>query len=326
MDSYDSETRSDSEKTSSSSSSCVSSYRTIYGMCRSVPEKIIDKSIKARFYASYRRQCFSLPDSVMHYIAMKPPSIEVYQKLVQSCKYFFVKNPILVISDLYYDSKTWAPVNYEKYINLDFVSSKFWVTQSVYFYPVTQNTQDKGVASFISKIYQCDATLLYIINRNISYDELIIFGTNFDSLHLRKGNVTYKDGSNVECDRIIQILPKIIYLEYIPPSVASAITSKTFKELLRIPQFLKLKGCAFYKIPEDFDLDVFYKYMKKNKHTSIILHFCYIISEAYRNRLQAIVTEITESETHEYKPPYIFFNGLDEKKRSKLWNLYDRHL
>uniref|UniRef100_A0AC34G8Q8 Uncharacterized protein n=1 Tax=Panagrolaimus sp. ES5 TaxID=591445 RepID=A0AC34G8Q8_9BILA len=28
----------------------------------------------------------------MHYMAINPPSAEVYQKLIQSCKYFCVKN------------------------------------------------------------------------------------------------------------------------------------------------------------------------------------------------------------------------------------------
>uniref|UniRef100_A0AC34FN25 Uncharacterized protein n=1 Tax=Panagrolaimus sp. ES5 TaxID=591445 RepID=A0AC34FN25_9BILA len=216
MDSSDSDTSSDSETTISTSSSSASSSTTLYGKVRTTSEMIIDKSIKARFYASYRHQEFSLPDSIMHYMAMNPKNAKIYQKLIRSCKYFFVKNQILVISSLQYDSKS------------------------------------------------------------------------------------------------------------IPPSNGSAINFKTFKELLKIFQFLKLKGCTLRDIAEDFDLDTFYKYMKKNKHTSIKLFFCDTISEAYETRLQTIVDEIVESEIREFKPPYIFYHGQDEKMRDNLWELHNR--
>uniref|UniRef100_A0AC34GXY1 Uncharacterized protein n=1 Tax=Panagrolaimus sp. ES5 TaxID=591445 RepID=A0AC34GXY1_9BILA len=156
-------------------------------------------------------------------------------------------------------------------------------------------------------------------------NELTFFGSNVDSLDLRKVTVTYENGTNVEFEKIIQLFPKLEYLNYDPPSHGFAINSKTFKELLKNPQFLKLKGCTFLDTPEDFDLDAFYEYMKKNKDTSIELSFCDELSEAYCNRLQTIVNEIVESETHDYNIPKIFFNGQDEKYRKKLWELYRQH-
>uniref|UniRef100_A0AC34FDL6 Uncharacterized protein n=1 Tax=Panagrolaimus sp. ES5 TaxID=591445 RepID=A0AC34FDL6_9BILA len=269
MDSSDSDTSSNSETTISTSSASSSSI--LYGRLCTRSEMIIEKSTKALFYASYRHQEFSLPDSIMHYIAMNPKNAKLYEKLIQSCKFFFVKNPILVLSNLYYDSSRWIASNDGgwKFMTLGNVTSKFWITQRVSFNPV--NAEDKSAASIIPKIYQCDATIT-------------------------------------------------------PPSDGSAITFNTFTELLKNPQFLKLKGCTFWDTPEDFDLDTFYNYMKKNKHTSIRLHFCDTISEAYKTRLQTIVNEIVESETHEYKPPFIGFPGHDEKMCDKLRKLYDRHL
>uniref|UniRef100_A0AC34FT01 Uncharacterized protein n=1 Tax=Panagrolaimus sp. ES5 TaxID=591445 RepID=A0AC34FT01_9BILA len=316
MDSSDSEipsytdTSSDSETTSSTSFSSASSSKTMYvRVCTSSP-LVIDETIKDRFYASYRHQNFSLPDSIMHYMAMNPKN---------------AKNPILVLYDLYYDKNGWTASKDGgwMYINLANVSSKLWITGYVNLHPA--DAEDKCVTSIIPKIYRCDATMLNITNLTISCDELMFFGSNVDSLGLRKVTVTYKDGSDVAFEKIIQLFPKIKYLNYDPPSHGFAINSKTFKELLKNPQFLKLKGCTFRDISEDFDLDAFYEYMKKNKHTSIKLYFCDTISEAYCNRLQAIVTEIVEAKTHEYKPPYIFFNGLDEKMRDKLWELNRQH-
>uniref|UniRef100_A0AC34FGX2 Uncharacterized protein n=1 Tax=Panagrolaimus sp. ES5 TaxID=591445 RepID=A0AC34FGX2_9BILA len=61
---------------------------------KSVPKK------KIYFTGPHGRREWSLPDSIMYYMAMNPKSAEVYQKLVKSCKYFYIKNPIVVVPDL----------------------------------------------------------------------------------------------------------------------------------------------------------------------------------------------------------------------------------
>uniref|UniRef100_A0AC34FQX8 Uncharacterized protein n=1 Tax=Panagrolaimus sp. ES5 TaxID=591445 RepID=A0AC34FQX8_9BILA len=299
---------------------CASSSTLLSGSACTRSEMIIEKSIKARFYASYRHQEFSLPDSSMHYIAMNPTNAKLYEKLIQSCKFFFVKNPILVLSNLYYDSRRWIASNDGgwKFMTLGNVTSKIWITEYVDLNPV--NAEDKSVTSIFPKLYQCDATMLNITNLNIYYDDLMFFGTTVDSLDLCQVTVKYKNGKNMAFEKIVELFPKLVYLNYISPSDGSAMTSKTFNELLKNPQFLKLKRCTLLDTPEDFDIEAFYKYMKKNKHTSIRIHFCDTISEAYRNRLQDIVNEIVESETHEYKPPFIGFLGYDEKMCDKLRN------
>uniref|UniRef100_A0A914XZB8 Uncharacterized protein n=1 Tax=Panagrolaimus superbus TaxID=310955 RepID=A0A914XZB8_9BILA len=40
------------------------------------------------FLSTYRRQRFSLTDPIMYYIAKNPKNSKIYQKMVQSCKYF----------------------------------------------------------------------------------------------------------------------------------------------------------------------------------------------------------------------------------------------
>uniref|UniRef100_A0AC34FL91 Uncharacterized protein n=1 Tax=Panagrolaimus sp. ES5 TaxID=591445 RepID=A0AC34FL91_9BILA len=100
------------------------------------------------------------------------------------------------------------------------------------------------------------------------------------------------------------------------------ITSKTFKELLKIPRFATLDRFDLYAIPEVFDNESFYVHLKKNKHTKILLHFCATISEEYKARLEAIIDEIIEAKNREYKIPYITFEELDEEKERKLYSLY----
>uniref|UniRef100_A0A914PBQ5 Uncharacterized protein n=1 Tax=Panagrolaimus davidi TaxID=227884 RepID=A0A914PBQ5_9BILA len=68
---------------------------------------IVRNSKRAKFMATYRHQNFSMPDSFVFYIAKNPKTWKLYQKMVKTCKYFFVKNPILVIDKHlnYYDSQ-----------------------------------------------------------------------------------------------------------------------------------------------------------------------------------------------------------------------------
>uniref|UniRef100_A0AC34GZK8 Uncharacterized protein n=1 Tax=Panagrolaimus sp. ES5 TaxID=591445 RepID=A0AC34GZK8_9BILA len=283
----------------------------MYGAyCTSSP-MIIDKSIKARFYASYRHQNFSLPDSIMHYMAMNPKN---------------AKNPILVISYLCYDKNGWAVSNNGnlKSINLNNISSKLWITRYVDLNPVS--AEDKSVTLIIPKIHQCDARWLNITNLNVSFNELMVFNSNVECSRLIHVNVKYENGRNMAFEKFFELFPKIERLYYIPPSNDSAITFNTFTELLKNPQFLKLQRCSLLDTPEDFDIEAFYKYMKKNKDTGFCLSFWDTVSEAYRNRLQDIVSEILESETHEFKPPFFGFSGQDVAMCDKLWNLCRENL
>uniref|UniRef100_A0AC34FVH5 Uncharacterized protein n=1 Tax=Panagrolaimus sp. ES5 TaxID=591445 RepID=A0AC34FVH5_9BILA len=60
-------------------------------------KNVIVPSKRARFLSTYRRdQEWSLPESIIHYMAMNPKKADVYEKLIESCKYFFVQNPIIV--------------------------------------------------------------------------------------------------------------------------------------------------------------------------------------------------------------------------------------
>ena len=84
------------------------------------------------------KQHFSLPDSIIYYIAMNPSTPEVYNKLVQTCKYFFEKQPIIVAAKLI-DGKTIcskkkcdADQKCCVKIDINKSSSKLWLTDEVY--------------------------------------------------------------------------------------------------------------------------------------------------------------------------------------------------
>uniref|UniRef100_A0A914R3R3 Uncharacterized protein n=1 Tax=Panagrolaimus davidi TaxID=227884 RepID=A0A914R3R3_9BILA len=77
-----------------------------------------------------------------------------------------------------------------------------------------------------------------------------------------------------------------------------------------------------YGIPEVFDVETFFAYLKKNKYTKFNLYFAGSISEEYKVRIEKIVDEILQTKYHDYKPPFITFDGLAAEKRRKLLDLF----
>uniref|UniRef100_A0A914PPV4 Uncharacterized protein n=1 Tax=Panagrolaimus davidi TaxID=227884 RepID=A0A914PPV4_9BILA len=78
-----------------------------------------------------------------------------------------------------------------------------------------------------------------------------------------------------------------------------------------------------YGIPEVFDIETFFAYLKKNKYTKFELYFADSISEEYKVRIEKIVDEILQTKFHDYKPPFISFDGLAAEKHRKLQDLFN---
>uniref|UniRef100_A0AC34FGB0 Uncharacterized protein n=1 Tax=Panagrolaimus sp. ES5 TaxID=591445 RepID=A0AC34FGB0_9BILA len=150
----------------------------------------------------------------MHYMAMNPSSAEVYQKLIQSCKYFFVKNLILVLRVMYYKSNGWETfINGEwKDIDLSNISSKLWITDRFFVYP----NNDNHIASpIVPKIYQCNAKKLILYDQILSYDEFMVLAPAVEHLDFIRVTVKYGDGSIVPFEKLVEQLPKAKKIEQV---------------------------------------------------------------------------------------------------------------
>uniref|UniRef100_A0AC34G6X7 Uncharacterized protein n=1 Tax=Panagrolaimus sp. ES5 TaxID=591445 RepID=A0AC34G6X7_9BILA len=260
---------------------------------------------RTQFLKTYLRQSFSLPDSIMHYMAQNPPSPEVYEKLVKCCKYFFIKNQIIILSNTAYYNNEWRIYgNTGERINIDLsnISIKYWITG----YLSVRRTNDNTIASsLISKIYKCNVRHLSLINQICSFDEfMVLASSNVEALRLFRVTVKYGDGTEVHLEKIVEQLPKVKSIDIYCPPNTSMITSKTMQELCKIPHFAKLDYFTLMDIPEAFNLESFSSYMKKNKITCVDLGFCDSISDGYKGRLEALVDEIIEADNREYKSPF----------------------
>uniref|UniRef100_A0A914PJX3 Uncharacterized protein n=1 Tax=Panagrolaimus davidi TaxID=227884 RepID=A0A914PJX3_9BILA len=174
------------------------------------------------------------------------------------------------------------------------------------------------VSSIIPKLYKCDPKYLFIYNQNIFFHDLSLLFESAEKIYFTDVCVKNDDGSIVSVEKIVEIAVKAKSFTF----RGGSITSKTMKELLKIPNFLKLDEFYMYHISEDFDLETFYNYMKKNKTTKFWFYFENQISEAYKNRIETIIDEIITTKKFDYKPPVLAFNGDDHEKFEILRNIY----
>uniref|UniRef100_A0AC35G835 Uncharacterized protein n=1 Tax=Panagrolaimus sp. PS1159 TaxID=55785 RepID=A0AC35G835_9BILA len=90
------------------------------------------------------------------------------------------------------------------------------------------------------------------------------------------------------------------------------VTPDSVKELVKIPHFSKLNRFTLEDIPESFDIQTYYEYIKGNKKTKICLGFDNEYSDEYLALLQTIVYEIGATENRDYKFPHITIDPMED--------------
>uniref|UniRef100_A0AC34FW11 Uncharacterized protein n=1 Tax=Panagrolaimus sp. ES5 TaxID=591445 RepID=A0AC34FW11_9BILA len=270
--------------------------------------------------SSSRHQSFPFQDSLINYITKNPSSSKCYQKMVQSCKYFYIKNPILVVFKFGYDEKRNDKCRIysgKKCIQMANITSKLWITDELYVSCISPAKQNLFL-SLIPKLYQFDAKRIYLWDHTLSFDHFCYLNQSTENIDLWRITVKYDDGSIVPFEKLIEALPKLKNIRFEPVKAVSNIASKTVGELVKMPHFSWIKYFNMSDVPETFDLNAFYIYMKKNQLTKFHLKFDDSISNAYKSRLEGIIDEIIATKTHDYKPPILHYRGLDGKKRDAL--------
>ena len=99
-------------------------------------------------YTKFERKCdfenlhpqrFSIPSTIIYYITKNLVSPSTHQKLIQSCKHFFAKNPIIVIDRIMFyfndfiivENKACISFNYSCLSRLQIcLPYKFWVIKT----------------------------------------------------------------------------------------------------------------------------------------------------------------------------------------------------
>uniref|UniRef100_A0AC34FT66 Uncharacterized protein n=1 Tax=Panagrolaimus sp. ES5 TaxID=591445 RepID=A0AC34FT66_9BILA len=181
----------------------------------------------------------------------------------------------------------------------------FAFPDSIMFY-ISQNPPSaKNFPLIVPKIYQSNVKELTLREQIISFNDLIFLASKCKTIHFWRGaNVVDKEGCVVPLEKIVEVLPKLTFIFYALRDPKS-ISKKTVKELLQLPHFTNLINLVLLEIPETFDIDTFYDFIKTNMKTRICLNFSDQVSEEHKNRVQAIKDEIDQTENRNYVNPFI---------------------
>ena len=87
-------------------------------------------------------QRFSIPPSFIYYMAKNPTSPCTYRRMVRTCKFFYSKNPVLVVDDIEFFKFDFSICRNRKaksYYNLAAtqISCKFWVSRKANIFYLT---------------------------------------------------------------------------------------------------------------------------------------------------------------------------------------------
>uniref|UniRef100_A0AC34GEQ9 Uncharacterized protein n=1 Tax=Panagrolaimus sp. ES5 TaxID=591445 RepID=A0AC34GEQ9_9BILA len=154
----------------------------------------------------------------MDYILFNPKTKEGYLKLVKTCKYLFLKNPVLLI-DLMEHSKNECEggrIMLEECLNLrnatliplDKIMAKFWLYDTL---EISQTDKQK-MDLFVSKIFRSEIKVLDLGFSTLIFDHFKVLCSG----HVKRakiGRVKYTDGTDVPIEKLAKFLPNVDKLE-----------------------------------------------------------------------------------------------------------------
>uniref|UniRef100_A0AC34G7C4 DUF38 domain-containing protein n=1 Tax=Panagrolaimus sp. ES5 TaxID=591445 RepID=A0AC34G7C4_9BILA len=252
----------------------------------------------------------------MNYMAKKSDkSLHIYNKLIRSCKYFFVKDPILILHCLHFDGEEWIRCIKESCLDLETeteivkidlkkIRSKIYVTS---FLKISSSNSDIA-SSLVSKLCTCNVSGLKLQNQRISFEDLLLFSKNVGFLTLDKSTVFEENGNEVAYEQIVSSFRDLQCFHVIRTNDDYDYTN-TAKELIKIPHFKNIWTFDIVGISELFDIKLFFDFLKKNEKTAARLNYGnQVLPEEYGEMLESIVDEILEG-PRSYYAPLIQFNG-----------------
>uniref|UniRef100_A0AC35GI74 Uncharacterized protein n=1 Tax=Panagrolaimus sp. PS1159 TaxID=55785 RepID=A0AC35GI74_9BILA len=299
------------------SNQCGSTSSILSNRKRKAAEKELSivLSKKARFYSTFLRQFFSLPNYIIYYILMNPKSSAFFQKLIKTCKYFFAKNPLLIIQSLWYSNDQWEI--YNKAFSFKNLTCKVWITEELFMDLYEAKCAPRSIlSSIVPQIFRCDVQHLTIINQDIALNDLSLLLSSAE--YIAFDDVIVKDENNsiVGIENIVEVAAAKNAKSF--TIVKPTITPLTMIKLKKISFPPKFDNFSMKDIPETFDLEAFSVFMKKNKTIFFALEFDPSISDSYKTKLEAIINEILSTKVLTFKPPKLYFYGINDEKHQKL--------
>uniref|UniRef100_A0AC34GVT2 Kazal-like domain-containing protein n=1 Tax=Panagrolaimus sp. ES5 TaxID=591445 RepID=A0AC34GVT2_9BILA len=269
------------------------------------------------------KQLFNLPESIMYYMARNPTTPEVYLKLIQCCKYFFEKNPILVAADMHGKTKL-CPNECMKCINNDHkccvnidvkaLFSKIWLTNML-------ELDKKNMSTFTlicAKLYRWKKVDLTFFDRDINLNDFEKCAPVLTSINLCV-RIVKDDGNIVMLDKIVEMVPNLKKFEYSFRDDSSMIGVSTMKNLCELKNLQHLESFILECVPEIFNTEDISTFIKDHPATKMLFSFNNQVSDEYKTHLNALIDTIIESQVLKC---CIHYNGQDTGKYKILYERY----
>uniref|UniRef100_A0A914PG02 Uncharacterized protein n=1 Tax=Panagrolaimus davidi TaxID=227884 RepID=A0A914PG02_9BILA len=190
---------------------------------------------------------------------MNPKSAAIYQKLIKTCKFFFAKNPLLIIQSLWYSNDQWEICN--KLFSFKNLTCKIWITEELFMDLYEAKCPPRSIlSSIIPQIFQCDVQNLTIMNQDIALNDLSLLLSSAE--YIAFDDVIVKDENNsiVGIENIVEVAAakNVKSFNIIKPTI----TPSTMKEITKVSFSPKFDHIFMKDIPETFDLEAFSTFMK----------------------------------------------------------------
>uniref|UniRef100_A0A914QHQ9 DUF38 domain-containing protein n=1 Tax=Panagrolaimus davidi TaxID=227884 RepID=A0A914QHQ9_9BILA len=282
-----------------------------------------------------------LPEYILYYVAKNVSSPALYQKLIKSNKYFYQKNPILLLHCLKLDNGKWLicskiggkscdEINGEmcsdlKCIDMNKISTKICVTNVL---DIFHLYYDDITPLNLPAKFKSNVVIFKAVNKILSIEQLSLIGSSVKTCELLNVTVKKNDQTIASFEEIIQCLPNVEEFQLRGHLDHLRMTSKGVKELSKVLQSSKIKKLFLRDVAEMFDIEEFYQlFLKDNKTMQIDLGFIYHISEAYNERLSTIInTILDESKLKYFYPPIIIGSFFEAVKLAMAADQYVYHV
>jgi hypothetical protein len=176
--------------------------------------------------SSFHKQDFAFPDSFIYYITKYPSNSKGYQKLVQTCKYFYNKNPVIILPCLHYtrhlphEKHKWftcgykCDKNYGRFpVNLNGIR-RLWITDKCDLMRCFKSIMDPFYSALITdiipKMYRCNIQECYLYNQFLNFDQFLFIASLVKKCDLCLVTIKKDNGNEVLLEEIVA---NLIYLE-----------------------------------------------------------------------------------------------------------------
>uniref|UniRef100_A0AC34F7Y3 Uncharacterized protein n=1 Tax=Panagrolaimus sp. ES5 TaxID=591445 RepID=A0AC34F7Y3_9BILA len=114
----------------------------------------------------------------------------------------------------------------------------------------------------------------------------------------------------MELEKLVECCSNAVKFEYAFLSNPTNFSSKSIRNLIKIPHFSTLKKFRLINIPDTVDIKLLLSFLKKTD-LYVCLDFCEILSEDYRNQLNEYIFEILQDDSaYMFGPPSMKIPGI----------------